>query len=136
MITFYDILNCSEDATFEELKAAYQCLLFQLHPDKCEKNYCSEKYSRVLQAWNVLRNDASRRRYNCWLRENQLRDDSVCLFAQISISDVTNEWRNNSLVINCRCGGIFKVTDSDATFVCDSVLKSCSNCSLYLQVDL
>ncbi|KRY00861.1 AP-2 complex subunit alpha-2 [Trichinella pseudospiralis] len=134
MITFYDILNCSEDATFEELKAAYQCLLFQLHPDKCEKNYCSEKYSRVLQAWNVLRNDASRRRYNCWLRENQLRDDSVCLFAQISISDVTNEWRNNSLVINCRCGGIFKVTDSDATFVCDSVLKSCSNCSLYLQL--
>ncbi|KRX27096.1 AP-2 complex subunit alpha-2 [Trichinella nelsoni] len=135
MITFYDILNCSEDATFEELKAAYQCLLFQFHPDKCEKNYCYEKYSRVLQAWNVLRNDTSRRRYNCWLRENQLRDDSVCLFAQFSISDFSNEWRSNSLVINCRCGGIFRITDSDVTFACDSVLKSCSNCSLYLQVD-
>ncbi|KRY42312.1 Chaperone protein DnaJ 2 [Trichinella spiralis] len=92
----FNVLN----ATFEELKAAYQCLLFQFHPDKCEKNYCYEKYSRVLQAWNILRNDTSRRRYNCWLRENQLRDDSVCLFAQISISDFTNEWRSNSLLVS------------------------------------
>lgn len=74
--TYYDVLECSPLAEFEEIEAAYQLVAFRYSPDALEVFDLSELrplaepiWSQVEKARSVLVDDAQRGRYHDWLQK-------------------------------------------------------------------
>ncbi|VDN92716.1 unnamed protein product [Brugia pahangi] len=80
----YDVLGCSSEASYSELKEAYFCKLRTSHPDK---GGSSLALFLVTKAWSVLKNENTRRDYNIWLREQLLREDQGIIGQQIVIDN-------------------------------------------------
>jgi curved DNA-binding protein CbpA len=54
MENLYEIMECSEDASFEKLRQNYQKLVLRYHPDKNIDNVSNEKFVKVKKAWDIL----------------------------------------------------------------------------------
>lgn len=70
-LTHYEALDLPATATGDAIKAAYDRLSLQLHPDRVRqvrdeqlRDQASQLYARIQQAYEVLRNGAERARYN------------------------------------------------------------------------
>ncbi|HIV99740.1 MAG TPA: molecular chaperone DnaJ [Candidatus Desulfovibrio intestinipullorum] len=62
---YYEVLGVSRNATQEELKKAYRKLTFQYHPDRNPGNKeAEEKFKEAAEAYNVLRDENKRARYD------------------------------------------------------------------------
>ncbi|WP_276272018.1 DnaJ domain-containing protein [Haloarcula litorea] len=62
--TFYDVLGVSEDATTEEIEAAYRERLKESHPDVSDAADARESTKRIVAARDVLVDEAERERYD------------------------------------------------------------------------
>eukprot|EP00984_Skeletonema_dohrnii_P000597 scaffold190_cov109-Skeletonema_dohrnii-CCMP3373.AAC.6 len=68
--TLYDILNCPPSATRSELKRAYITLAKETHPDALlqagiqNDEIVPDKFVEISQAWKILGDTTSRRRYD------------------------------------------------------------------------
>lgn len=60
-MTLYEILGVGLSATKMQIKAAYKSLAQKQHPDKGGD---PEKFAKIQHAYDVLKNDSSRKRYN------------------------------------------------------------------------
>lgn len=60
----YDVLGVSRQATADQIKAAYRALVRKLHPDVNKAPDAAAKFNEVQQAYDVLADDAKRRRYD------------------------------------------------------------------------
>lgn len=61
----YDLLEVSPQASEQELKKAYRRLALKHHPDKNPGNkQAEEKFKAIAQAWSVLSDPDSRRKYD------------------------------------------------------------------------
>jgi len=69
-VTLYDILNCPPSATRSELKRAYLTLAKETHPDALlqagiqNDEIVPDKFVEISQAWKILGDTTSRRRYD------------------------------------------------------------------------
>lgn len=62
---YYDILGVSENASGEEIKAAYRKLAKQYHPDRNAGNAAAEsKFKEINEAHEVLQDPEKRRKYD------------------------------------------------------------------------
>lgn len=64
---YYEILGVGREATEKEIKAAYRKLARQWHPDlrpPAEKAAAEEKFKRINEAYEVLKDPEKRSRYN------------------------------------------------------------------------
>lgn len=62
---YYEILQISKDATIEEIKQAYRNLARQYHPDLHPENPAAqEKFTRICEAYEVLRDSVRRSQYD------------------------------------------------------------------------
>lgn len=68
-MTLYDDLGMAPDASQDELRRAYRGLARRLHPDLNGDPGTEERMRRINEAWAVLGEPASRRRYDRVLRE-------------------------------------------------------------------
>ena len=74
MKDFYHILGVHRDATLDEIKRAYRRLAKQLHPDTNHGNESAKrKFHEVSEAYKVLSNPDTRRRYDIWGHEAYVR---------------------------------------------------------------
>lgn len=60
----YDTLKIASHATQNEVKAAYYKLSLQYHPDKNKSRYAKEKFHDISEAYEVLGNHESRKKYD------------------------------------------------------------------------
>ncbi len=74
---YYRILEVSENAGFEEIKAAYRRLAKKYHPDKHfgDKHY-EELFKEIQIAYSVLSDPGKRRRYDVKLKYGSTRTSS------------------------------------------------------------
>ena len=61
---YYEILGLTFEATYEEIKAAYRRLAFELHPDRNPTAEAAAQFQEVMQAYTVLINADSRAEYD------------------------------------------------------------------------
>ncbi|MEM6458229.1 MAG: DnaJ C-terminal domain-containing protein [Planctomycetota bacterium] len=61
---YYQTLGVARDATAEQIKRAYRKLAQQLHPDRNDSPDAAEKFSKVSEAYEVLKDDEKRAKYD------------------------------------------------------------------------
>jgi molecular chaperone DnaJ len=62
---YYEILEVSKNATYEEIKKAYRKKAIQFHPDKNpDDKGAEEKFKEAAEAYEVLGNEEKRKRYD------------------------------------------------------------------------
>ncbi len=67
MKEYYAILGVAENASHDEIKAAYRKLAFKYHPDKCpegKKKECEEKFKEITAAYYVLGDEKRKKEYD------------------------------------------------------------------------
>jgi len=72
--THYALLGVNEEATHEELKAAFRQMALHEHPDKGGD---ADRFHELEMAWNVLQTQARRDAYDAELRKDRERADFV-----------------------------------------------------------
>ena len=72
--TFYDVLGVDEDATTAEIETAYRERLKRTHPDVSDDDDAGERTQSLIQARDVLTDDAERARYDRLGHESYVGD--------------------------------------------------------------
>ncbi|CAH0382880.1 unnamed protein product [Bemisia tabaci] len=135
--SYYTILGVSENSSPEEIKKQYQNLALQYHPDKLSADQendpaVKEKFLRITEAWETLRDPGKRRVYDSILLENALDDNSL-KFDSVSYHSLN--FVDSSHSTKCKCGGTYDVQRDDLDFSSSSCLYiPCSSCSLFIEI--
>ncbi|KAK1631402.1 hypothetical protein QYE76_005717 [Lolium multiflorum] len=118
--TLYEVLSVSEDATYDEIRAAYKSAALSTHPDKAQTTLepfvsSSEQHGffGVQEAWEILRHPKSRAEYDKQLRSS--RQSIEIIASEIEIDDMTVESSTDGveLLYDCRCGDYFSITSCE-----------------------
>lgn len=65
--TLYGVLGVKPEATTDEVRSAYRRLARQWHPDTCHDPDAAEQFKIITNAYQVLTNEALRRKYEAGL---------------------------------------------------------------------
>lgn len=65
--TLYTVLGLSRKALQDEIKQAYRRLAKQWHPDICKEPDATEQFKKLSNAYNILSNETTRKKYNAGL---------------------------------------------------------------------
>lgn len=68
-MTYYEILQVSDNATVEVIHMAYKALAKKYHPDVCKDENAEEMLKMINEAYDVLSDDEKRKRYDRDLSE-------------------------------------------------------------------
>ena len=75
MINYYRILGISEDASQEEIKAAFKKQAVKFHPDKHpDKPHMEDKFKEINEAYQILSNEYEKARYDHKLKYQRFSD--------------------------------------------------------------
>ncbi|KAL1506005.1 hypothetical protein ABEB36_005443 [Hypothenemus hampei] len=123
METFYNILQCSPSASTEEIKANYQRLVKEYHPDKGSQT--ADRFLLIDKAYKTLKDQQSRRDYDSSLLANRCNEHSL-IYAQLNKKDVHLDSEGKAYY-PCRCGEQF-VIEQEHLYEVECVIE-CNECS-------
>ncbi|KAH8288609.1 hypothetical protein KR054_006257 [Drosophila jambulina] len=95
---FYQLLNVSSSASFEEIKCSYKQLILQCHPDKLRQlhdpnpgwssgSQSSSDFNAINAAWNTLRDPIKRKHYDAKLLQSKFQAHSN-IYASIELCEM------------------------------------------------
>jgi DnaJ-class molecular chaperone len=70
-MTFYEFFEVKEDATREEIRAAYRKMLLRWHPDHCKDPDAENNTREILRIMKVLGDPEERARYDAYLAKRR-----------------------------------------------------------------
>ncbi|KAL5728996.1 hypothetical protein ACHQM5_002010 [Ranunculus cassubicifolius] len=118
--THYEILSVKEDASYEEIRAAYKSAILTCHPDKSHRAEASdhpsepqEKFMNVQKAWEILSDSVTRSTYSHELKSS--RHDNETAAEDISLEEMTMEDVGQVLEFfyQCRCGDYYAIDSTE-----------------------
>lgn len=107
-LNFYELLNATTTAPFEELKRNYKQLILQCHPDKLQQHQQSgasavevtvnsnesdpnvlenSNFNAINEAWNTLKDPIKRKHYDAELLQTKFQTHSN-IYATITLNDM------------------------------------------------
>ena len=69
--SYYDILEIDQHATIADIKKSFRLLALKHHPDKNKSNESHQKFLQIVEAYEVLSDENSRRKYDLINSSNQ-----------------------------------------------------------------
>jgi len=69
--SYYDILEIDQHATIADIKKSFRLLALKYHPDKNKSNESHQKFLQIVEAYEVLSDENSRRKYDLINSSNQ-----------------------------------------------------------------
>jgi len=127
----YETLQVPHNASRETIKAAYNKLAKKFHPDKSQDPTDIEVFHKLQQAWEILRNDAQRCRYDQILIENKHRSSAVN-YTDLDLDDLCYSSEGAQFTHACRCGEDLHVTEDDLEKGLE--FFECEGCSLVYHI--
>ena len=158
----YEILECDQNASHEELKNSYHRLLLLHHPDKTyqvdnQATQCIDNFLKLQSAYKILSDKEQRLAYDSLLKQINLKRQAN----NIQINEF--EQNDNFFMLNkdfeligaefysrkCRCGSAYKIFTKDLNSILASssqhensaqlaeslvVYVECDTCSLAVNV--
>ena len=94
----YTILGVSRDASYDEVKEAYQREVLKWHPDKCREETSTKRFIEIRGAWDVLSEKSKKSHYDTI---NSQRSEIVGRNEFNFVDGVYSK--------NCRCGDKYEV---------------------------
>nr|XP_034195552.1 dnaJ homolog subfamily C member 24-like isoform X2 [Osmia lignaria]XP_034195562.1 dnaJ homolog subfamily C member 24-like isoform X2 [Osmia lignaria] len=132
----YDVLGCTKDSTFEDIKRAYHALALKFHPDKNPSELNNIKFQHILEAWNVLREPKSREEYDTMQKQVELDSECIPVYARIHVNELEIENDDEAtLIYRCRCGGLYCVERKYVQKKDQSIHVPCLECTFLIIVD-
>ncbi|KAH8407786.1 hypothetical protein KR222_007820 [Zaprionus bogoriensis] len=104
-VNFYELLNATTTATFEELKRNYKQLILQCHPDKLQQQQQqnavtvnseesdpniesdNNNFNAINEAWTTLKDPIKRKHYDAELLQTKFQTHSN-IYATITLNDM------------------------------------------------
>jgi DnaJ-class molecular chaperone len=62
--SYYDILEIKQHATSADIKKSFRLLALKHHPDKNKSNESHQKFLQIVEAYEVLSDENSRKKYD------------------------------------------------------------------------
>lgn len=75
MINYYKVLEVSEKASIEVIKASYKALVKKYHPDNSQDLDCEKKMLAINEAYEILSNEDSKQKYDLELQAFRMREN-------------------------------------------------------------
>lgn len=100
MKNYYSILGVREDASPQELKAAYRNLMRKWHPDRCRHEDATRRTEEVSVAYSVLSDPESRFTHDIQLKEAGLSSKPLY-------------FKTKQPCLDCGCKGFTKEYNTD-----------------------
>ncbi|KAK3133534.1 hypothetical protein QOZ80_6AG0537760 [Eleusine coracana subsp. coracana] len=157
--TLYEVLSVSEDARYDEIRAAYKSAALNTHPDKAQTtgepsvpSDEQQEFLSVQKAWEILRHPNSRAEYDKQLQSS--RQNIEIIASEIEVGDMMVENTDDTveLLHPCRCGDYFSITSCElgemgilitadgevelqtSDSVSASIVLGCGSCSLKIRL--
>jgi len=129
---FYQVLEVEKDASFNQVKAAYQRMVLQHHPDKKKDDQDGEngQFLRIQEAWETLKDEERRKQYDISLEAQRLKQRGP-MTAEVDLDEMVYH-EEGEYRYRCRCGGDYVISEKDLENGCEIV--GCNNCSLLIKV--
>nr|AAK21968.1 putative DnaJ-like protein [Mus musculus] len=134
---WYSILGADPSANMSDLKQKYQKLILLYHPDKQSADVpagtmeeCMQKFIEIDQAWKILGNEETKKKYDLQRHEDELRNVGP-VDAQVRLEEMFWNQGDESFFLSCRCGGKYTVSKDEAQ---EATLISCDACSLIVEL--
>uniref|UniRef100_A0A8C5LEA6 DnaJ homolog subfamily C member 24 n=2 Tax=Jaculus jaculus TaxID=51337 RepID=A0A8C5LEA6_JACJA len=134
---WYSILGADPSTSVSDLKHKYQKLILMYHPDKHSADLpaqtveeCLQKFLEIDQAWKILGNEETKRKYDLQRHEDELRNIGP-VDAQVYLEEMSWNEGDCTFSLGCRCGGKYSVSKDEAE---DISLISCDACSLVIEL--
>eukprot|EP01147_Barroeca_monosierra_P010677 gene10677-7807_t len=148
--TWYDVLGISRNASFSEIRQRFRELSLKYHPDKQQQAVSQSLESidttmapvfpngtdfiELMQAWEILSDDAKRARYDAELICFETVQD-LPFHDEVQLNEMDFDEDGKVYYLECRCGGEYVLklqsTSSDAS---STWVLPCSTCTLGLKV--
>lgn len=133
---YYEILECSIDSSYEDLKRAYHRLALIHHPDKTStKEESSSKFLKIEEAWRTLSDAKLRKQYDADCRQMRLEQDSFIIYDIVPVESMKVEG-DKELSYPCRCGGKYLLETDDISPNAQQFYLSCMECTLFIAIEL
>ncbi|XP_055455293.1 dnaJ homolog subfamily C member 24 [Psammomys obesus] len=134
---WYNILGADPSANVSDLKQKYQKLILLYHPDKQSADApagtmeeCMQKFIEIDQAWKILGNEETKKKYDLQRHEDELRTIGP-VDKRVHLEEMSWNKDDESFSLSCRCGGKYTVYKDEAEEVS---LISCNTCSLMVEL--
>lgn len=135
-LNYYEILGCSKESTYENLKQAYRELVLRHHPDKVSvKETNSEEFQKIDEAWKVLRDPCSRRRYDIQFRQEELEAESKLVYAKVKTEELNSTGDKDFLSYPCRCGSSYLIDVQELNEKNSLLHVYCEECTFMIIVE-
>ncbi|KAL4432988.1 hypothetical protein ABPG74_005361 [Tetrahymena malaccensis] len=129
---YYEILEVSIDATFEEIKKSFQRKIRQEHPDKSSDENSQKIASKLIEAYKILSDENLRSEYDKQYEQQHQKANRGQCFDQINL-----EKQSNLIDYECeQCGEINTIQIDSRNKDEDFVIVECIGCNLKLQINL
>lgn len=75
-LSYYDILQIDKDASQNEIKKSFRRLALKYHPDKNKSTGSHQIFLRIVEAYEVLSDQNSRKKYDLALQVNKIQSSN------------------------------------------------------------
>jgi len=113
--SYYDILEIGQHATNADIKKSFRHLALKHHPDKNKSNESHQKFLQIVEAYEVLSDENSRRKYDLMnSSSNQSSSFTTSWIPSADLSkfysyDVIKNWQ----VPNKSAGGMWDIGEKE-----------------------
>lgn len=133
---FYEVLNCTSDSTFEELKEAYRRKVLESHPDKSLNAKDSVAIFRQVQlAWETLKDPVSRKEYDHKYMEACLEAETALIHEKVTPLELEETEDKDIFSYPCRCGNKYLVQRTDVEEANCVVHVPCQDCTFVIAIE-
>ncbi|KAI4488632.1 hypothetical protein M0802_011448 [Mischocyttarus mexicanus] len=134
MYDYYNILGCSVESSYDDIRHAYYYRARELHPDKNTGEENNDKFLRLAEAWSILKDPELRKKYDSECKQAELESSNIVVHETVHLNELLATSEDNVLSYPCRCGNYYKVDKEMLEKENSLIYVTCEECTFIIIV--